>query len=218
MEEELLGLNNFWKLTKSQKIRRSDYIIDMIAEKIDNNQYIKRFMRYYSTNPLSKKGFINGKTIIQKDLKDSLMKDTQEIESPFIIDNDERGSKKCLFTYGFNDDIVVDEQNYIFIENKKIIYDNVNKMATMYLTISILVPDVYLELRDNDCDYIIRRNKIIANTIENMLGDYTVDDKYSKYIGNIKFELTDYNEDRLSNNSNKILTTLVYKTKYSTVR
>ena len=58
MEEELLGLNNFWKLTKSQKIRRSDYIIDMIAEKIDNNQYIKRFMRYYSKNPLSKKGFI----------------------------------------------------------------------------------------------------------------------------------------------------------------
>ena len=210
MEEELLGLNNFWKLTKSQKIRRSDYIIDMIAEKIDNNQYIKRFMRYYSTNPLSKKGFIKNRTVIQKDLKDSLLEDTNEIN---IIE-----SKKCLFTYGFNDDIVVDEQNYIFIENKKIIYDNVNKMATMYLTISILVPDVYLELRDNDCDYIIRRNKIIANTIENMLGDYTVDDKYSKYIGNIKFELTDYNEDRLSKNSNKILTTLVYKTKYSTVR
>lgn len=210
MEEELLGLNNFWKLTKSQKIRRSDYIIDMIAEKIDNNQYIKRFMRYYSTNPLSKKGFIKNRTVIQKDLKDSLLEDTNE------INNIE--SKKCLFTYGFNDDIVVDEQNYIFIENKKIIYDNVNKMATMYLTISILVPDVYLELRDNDCDYTIRRNKIIANTIENMLGDYTVDDKYSKYIGNIKFELTDYNEDRLSNNSNKILTTLVYKTKYSTVR
>ena len=210
MEEELLGLNNFWKLTKSQKIRRSDYIIDMIAEKIDNNQYIKRFMRYYSKNPLSKKGFIKNRTVIQKDLKDSLLEDTNE------INNIE--SKKCLFTYGFNDDIVVDEQNYIFIENKKIIYDNVNKMATMYLTISILVPDVYLELRDNDCDYIIRRNKIIANTIENMLGDYTVDDKYSKYIGNIKFELTDYNEDRLSRNSNKILTTLVYKTKYSTIR
>ena len=210
MEEELLGLNNFWKLTKSQKIRRSDYIIDMIAEKIDNNQYIKRFMRYYSTNPLSKKGFIKNRTVIQKDLKDSLLEDTNE------INNIE--SKKCLFTYGFNDDIVVDEQNYIFIENKKIIYDNVNKMATMYLTVSILVPDVYLELRDNDCDYTIRRNKIIANTIENMLGDYTVDDKYSKYIGNIKFELTDYNEDRLSNNSNKILTTLVYKTKYSTIR
>lgn len=210
MEEELLGLNNFWKLTKSQKIRRSDYIIDMIAEKIDNNQYIKRFMRYYSKNPLSKKGFIKNRIVIQKDLKDSLLEDSNE------INNIE--SKKCLFTYGFNDDIVVDEQNYIFIENKKIIYDNVNKMATMYLTISILVPDVYLELRDNDCDYTIRRNKIIANTIENMLGDYTVDDKYSKYIGNIKFELTDYNEDRLSNNSNKILTTLVYKTKYSTVR
>lgn len=210
MEEELLGLNNFWKLTKSQKIRRSDYIIDMIAEKIDNNQYIKRFMRYYSKNPLSKKGFIKNRIVIQKDLKDSLLEDSNE------INNIE--SKKCLFTYGFNDDIVVDEQNYIFIENKKIIYDNVNKMATMYLTISILVPDVYLELRDNDCDYTIRRNKIIANTIENMLGDYTVEDKYSKYIGNIKFELTDYNEDRLSNNSNKILTTLVYKTKYSTVR
>ena len=210
MEEELLGLNNFWKLTKSQKIRRSDYIIDMIAEKIDNNQYIKRFMRYYSTNPLSKKGFIKNRTVIQKDLKDSLLADSNE------INNIE--SKKCLFTYGFNDDIVVDEQNYIFIENKKIIYDNVNKMATMYLTISILVPDVYLELRDNDCDYTIRRNKIIANTIENMLGDYTVEDKYSKYIGNIKFELTDYNEDRLSRNSNKILTTLVYKTKYSTIR
>ena len=210
MEEELLGLNNFWKLTKSQKIRRSDYIIDMIAEKIDNNQYIKRFMRYYSTNPLSKKGFIKNRIVIQKDLKDSLLEDSNE------INNIE--SKKCLFTYGFNDDIVVDEQNYIFIENKKIIYDNVNKMAIMYLTISILVPDVYLELRDNDCDYIIRRYKIIANTIENMLGDYTVDDKYSKYIGNIKFELTDYNEDRLSRNSNKIFTTLVYKTKYSTVR
>ena len=210
MEEELLGLNNFWKLTKSQKIRRSDYIIDMIAEKIDNNQYIKRFMRYYSKNPLSKKGFIKNRIVIQKDLKDSLLEDSNE------INNIE--SKKCLFTYGFNDDIVVDEQNYIFIENKKIIYDNVNKMATMYLTISILVPDVYLELRDNDCDYTIRRNKIIANTIENMLGDYTVDDKYSKYIGNIKFELTDYNEDRLSRNSNKILTTLVYKTKYSTIR
>ena len=46
MEEKLYDLNNYWKLTKSQKIKRSDNKINMIAEMIDNNQYIKRFMRY----------------------------------------------------------------------------------------------------------------------------------------------------------------------------
>lgn len=215
MSEKLLDLNNYWKITKSQKIKRSDYIIDMIAEMIDNNQYIKRFMRYYSENPLAKRGTLkNNKKINQPNLNDSLMKDTLEVDSP----NENTESKRCLFTWGFNDNLNVDEQNYIFIENHRINYDNNNKMATMYINISILIPDTYLELKDSESEHVIRRNKIIADTIDNMLGEYTVDNKYSKLLGNIQFELTDYSEGRLSNNNNKIISVLTYKTTYNTGR
>ena len=215
MEEKLYDLNNCWKLTKSQKIKRSDNIINMIAEMIDNNQYIKRFMRYYTKNPLANRSEDNrGKIIKQHNLKDSLMENTNEVKSP--ISEDDIISKRCLFTWGFNDDINVDEQNYIFIENTNINFDNYNKTATMYLNISILIPDIYLELKSDD--NIIRRNKIIADTIDNMLGEYTVDNKYSKLLGNIQFELTNYTEGRLAKNSNKIMSILTYKTTYNTGR
>ena len=215
MEEKLYDLNNCWKLTKSQKIKRSDNIINMIAEMVDNNQYIKRFMRYYTKNPLANRSEDNrGKIIKQHNLKDSLMENTNEVKSP--ISEDDIISKRCLFTWGFNDDINVDEQNYIFIENTNINFDNYNKTATMYLNISILIPDIYLELKSDD--NIIRRNKIIADTIDNMLGEYTVDNKYSKLLGNIQFELTNYTEGRLAKNSNKIMSILTYKTTYSTSR
>ena len=215
MEEKLYDLNNYWKLTKSQKIKRSDNIINMIAEMIDNNQYIKRFMRYYTKNPLANHSEDHrGETVKQPNLKDSLMEDTNEVKSP--ISEDSISSKRCLFTWGFNDDINIDEQNYIFIENTNINFDNYNKTATMYLNISILIPDIYLELKSDD--NIIRRNKIIADTIDNMLGEYTVDNKYSKLLGNIQFELTNYTEGRLAKNSNKIMSILTYKTTYSTSR
>ena len=215
MGEKLYDLNNYWKLTKSQKIKRSDNIINMIAEMIDNNQYIKRFMRYYTKNPLANRIEDNrGETIKQPDLKDSLMENTLEVKSP--NSNKNPISKRCLFTWGFNDDINIDEQNYIFIENTNINFDNYNKTATMYLNISILIPDIYLELKSDD--NIIRRNKIIADTIDNMLGEYTVDNKYSKLLGNIQFELTNYTEGRLAKNSNKIMSILTYKTTYSTSR
>ena len=47
-----------------------------------------------------------------------------------------------------------------------------------------------------------------------MLGDYTVDDKYTDQLGNIKFTLTDYTEGRLSKTSNKVISALTYRCSY----
>ena len=210
-EENLLGLNNYWNLTTSQKMKRSDYIIDIITEKIDNNQYIKRFMRYNSNNPLAKKIIKDGKNILQPNLKDSLLVSTNEVKD---INKKSVESKRCLYTWGFNGKIETDEQNYIFIENHKINYNNINKMADMFLNIKIVIPDIYLELKDDETDFPIRRNKIIACTIDNMLDEYTVDNKYTDQLGNIKFELTDYSEGRLSKDSNKVVSALIYRCSY----
>lgn len=210
-EENLLGLNDFWNITTSQKLKRSDYIVNMVIEKIDNNQYIKRFMRYNSDNPLMKKYIKDDKTILQPNLKNSLTIDTNEIKD---INKKPTLNRRCLYRWGFNSKIETNEQNYIFVENHQITFNNINKMATMFLNISIIIPDVYLELKDNESDFKITRNRIIAHTIDNMLDEYTVDNEFSEQLGNIKFQLTDYSESRLSRDSNKIISTLVYKCSY----
>ena len=144
MEEKLYDLNNYWKLTKSQKIKRSDNIINMIAEMVDNNQYIKRFMRYYSNNPLANRSEDNnGKTIKQPNLKDSLMEDTNEVKSP--ISEDSISSQRCLFTWGFNDNLNVDA----FIEQAESF--KLSKMGIMNKIVE------KISIMDNAAPWMVRR-------------------------------------------------------------
>lgn len=202
-----LELNNFWNFTKSQKISRSAYIIDLIANKIDNNQYIKRFIRYNTINPLSKRSKnYNNETIIQPDLNTSLKNNSNEIKNTKgeIVE-----SNKSLYLRAFNENMTTDKQNYIFIENNHNTYSR--DFATMYFRVHILTPSSFLEIEDENSDINIARNKAIACVIDDMLDQYTVDDKYSDLVGNIQFELTDYNEERLSNSNEIIITTLAYK-------
>lgn len=206
MDDKLLGLNNFWEKTTSQKIKRSDYILIMIKDMIDSNQYLKRFIRYSSENPLAK-------TCVNKDGKEIIQ---PNLLKPISENNSE--GKKNLFLYGFNQDINIKDQNYIFLENYKIVYDNYNNIANMFINITILTQVPYLDLKDSDSDFKIHRNKIIAHTIDNMLDGYTIDNDFSKIIGNLKFELDDYSEIRLSKENDFILTVMTYKTQYRTDR
>ena len=59
--------------TISNKIRKIGLMVAYITQKIDNNQEIKRFMRYMTVNPLSSRGKDqNGNVVNQVDLNKSL--------------------------------------------------------------------------------------------------------------------------------------------------
>lgn len=208
---DILGLNNFWEFTKSQKISRGAYIIDFVVDKIDNNQNIKRFMRYHTLNPLAKKSKnYEGVEIIQKDLKDSLTVKSYEIS---VKDKGEHISyDKSLYNRAFNENMIINKQNYIFVENNHNIYNG--DFATMYFKINILTPATYLDIEDEETGIHISRNKAIACVIDGMLDGYIVDEQnYSDLVGNIQFNLADYSEMRLSSSNDIVLTTLIYKVK-----
>lgn len=215
-ENNLLGLNDFWNLTKSQKLSRGAYIINMISEKIDNNQHIKRLMRYLTKDPLAKKSIdLNEKTIIQKDI-------TTSLQEGYILKYASEEEKKVsfprvLYKTSFNSNMKVVDQCYIFVENYRGIYKD-NGMSTMYFAIHVIVPDDYNYICDTETNIGINRNMAIGCLIDNMLDDYTVDDKYTNLVGNITFKLMDFEQKRLGNNTRAIRLTLTYKTELCSER
>ena len=99
--------NSIKNVTYSQKFRRITAIRKYMLDAIDNDQAIRRLMRYFTTTPLSKKGVTyDGNMINQPDLKTSLKVDTDEGEM-------------CLYTGMFDPDMETVYKNYIFIQHSE---------------------------------------------------------------------------------------------------
>ena len=79
------GMNNKYLDTKSQKLSRIVPIKNLIIDKIDENQNIKRLCRYMTTTPLLPKGkTYDGKIINQPDLTESLKVDVETKGEAFV--------------------------------------------------------------------------------------------------------------------------------------
>lgn len=167
------NFNMINEVTYSQKFRRITAMRKYMIDKIDEDQYIKRLMRYFTTTPLAKRGVTyDGKIIEQPDLKTTLKDDTEEGEI-------------CLFTGIFDPDMETIYKNYIFIQHyDTYTYDNV--MQKTNFSIYVLVDDKYNSLKN----YGEERLYEIADRIAQLLDNHTIENmEIVDDIGNVKFQI-----------------------------
>ena len=78
-----MGINNKFKNTKSQFIYKSGLLSGYIANRLDNNQNVKRYLYYNTINPLGDKGLgLDNNIISQPDITKSLL-ETQIFDGMF---------------------------------------------------------------------------------------------------------------------------------------
>ena len=195
--------NSIKNVTYSQKFRRITAIRKYMLDAIDNDQAIRRLMRYFTTTPLSKKGVTyDGNMINQPDLKTSLKVDTDEGEM-------------CLYTGMFDPDMETVYKNYIFIQHyDTYTYDDV--MQTTNFNIYILVDDKYNPLKN----YGEERIYEIADRIAQLLDGHTIEnDEIIDEIGNVKFNIKGrISEVRLSKTKTMNLLAIPFEIKNSVMR
>ena len=69
-----MAINDKFNNTKTQFIYKSGLLSNYVAYRLDNNQNIKRYLTYYTINPLGSKGLTkDNKVIDQPDIEDSLI-------------------------------------------------------------------------------------------------------------------------------------------------
>lgn len=167
------SFNTIKDVTSSQKFRRITAMRKYMIDAMDNDQAIKRLMRYFTTTPLSKRGVTyDNKMIEQPDLSTTLKVDTEEGEM-------------CLYTGMFDPDMETIYKNYIFIQHyETYTYDDV--IQTTHFYIYILVDDKYNSLKN----YGEERIYEIADRIAQLIDGHTIEnDELVDEIGNIKFKI-----------------------------
>ncbi len=194
-----MGINNKYDNLKTQFIYKSGLLSYYVAERLNNNQKIKRLLRYQTINPLSDKG---------------LTKDNKIVEQPDI---EEDLLDVCIFDGMFNQ--YMEElhlcQIYIHTYSGRNDYD----WGEIYIAINILIPSTFEKL----VNFGEKRSFAIASEVEDMFQDICVDkDNADKYLvdklGNLKFVVTQFENSRLSKTNNIVLNTIVLKTGVSTRR
>lgn len=189
--------------TYSQKFRRITALRKYMVDAMDNDQAIKRLMRYLTTTPLAKRGVgYDNKMIEQPDLTTSLKVDTEEGEM-------------CLFTGMFDPDMETIYKNYIFVQHyDTYAYDDVMQTTTFY--IYVLVDDKYNYLKN----YGEERIYEIADRIAQLLDNHVIEnEELVDEIGNIKFKIKGrISEVRLSKTKTINLLTIPIEVSNSVMR
>lgn len=195
--------NNLKNATSSQKFRRITALRKYMLDAIDDDQAIKRLMRYMTKTPLAKKGVqYDGKLIEQPDLTTTLREDTSEGEM-------------VLFTGIFDPDMETIYKNYIFIQHyDTYTYDDV--MQKTNFNIHILVDDKYNKLKN----YGEERIYEIADRIAQLIDDHTIDDEdLVDCIGHVQFKIRGrISEMRLSKTKTITLLTIPVEISNSVMR
>ena len=194
-----MRINNKHDNTKTQFIYKSGLLSNYVAYRLDNNQNIKRYLTYYTINPLGDKGLTKDNKIInQPDVEDSLI-DSQIYDGMFNEYMEEL--HKC--------------QIYIHTYKGKVD----SEWATIYIAVNILVPKVFEKL----ANFGEKRSFAIASEIEDMFQDIciakdTAEDYMINKLGNLKFEVTQFENSRLSKTNNIVVNTMILRTGVSTRR
>lgn len=198
-----MGLNDKNIGKKCQFIKKCGLLSGYIADRIDNNQNIKRLLKYQTKNPLGQVGIsLGNKKVPQPDITESL------IDSDYIMNG------------MFDEDMSSIVKNQVFIHvyngNKT---DMVNGQVN--IAINILI-DKKFEYLSNSFEL---RSYAIADEIENMFSDTYIDKDNSdndiiKDLGNLKFSLNrnSFTYSRLSKSNNIVLFTLILTTNINPIR
>lgn len=198
-----MGLNDKNIGKKCQFIKKCGLLSGYIADRIDNNQNIKRYLKYQTRNPLGQVGIsLDNKKVPQPDITESL------IDSDYIMNG------------MFDEDMssIVRNQLYIHVYN-----GNKSDMVSGQVNIAINI------LIDKKFEYLANKFELrtyaIADEIENMFSDVYIDKDNSdndiiKDLGNLKFNLNknSFTYGRLSKSNNIVLFTLILTTNINPIR
>lgn len=198
-----MGLNDKNIGKKCQFIKKCGLLSGYIADRIDNNQNIKRLLKYQTRNPLGQVGIsLDNKKVPQPDITESL------IDSDYIMNG------------MFDEDMSSIVKNQVFIH----VYSGSKTdmvSGQVNIAINILVDKKFEDLSNS----FEKRSYAIADEIENMFSDVYMDNDNSdkdiiKDLGNLKFSLNrnSFKYDRLSKSNNIILFTLILTTNINPIR
>lgn len=200
-----MGLNDKHIGKRTQFIRKAGMLSGYIANILDKDQRIKRYLYYNTLMPLAKKskGY-DGKVVEQPDIDFSLIDDDYIINGMFDEDM-EQLVKNQLYVH-------------VFKGNRN---DDVN--ATVYIAINILV-DKKFEHLVNKWDL---RSYQIGDIVEELFNDVYIDknntdEEIIKELGNLHFKLISnggsFTYDRLSKTNSIVLQSIVLTTTLNTLR
>lgn len=107
-----LGLNNNLKNTKCSKVRSIGLLISYVVnEIIDKSQDLKRYFVYLTEDPLADRSKdLNGKTVTQRDISDSLTS-VREIDRETNIPR----TVEILKNGMFKDEVDIKSRTYCFV-------------------------------------------------------------------------------------------------------
>ena len=194
-----MDINNKFKNTKSQFIYKSGLLSGYVAHRLDNNQNIKRYLCYPTLNPLGDEGLkLNSEIIQQPNITESLL-------------------DRYIFDSMFNESMEELHESQIYIHTYKGRSDG--EWGEIYIAINILIPLTYEKL----ANFGDKRSFAIASEIEDMFQDIciakdTAEDYMINKLGNLKFEVTQFENSRLSKTNNIVVNTMILKTGVSTRR
>lgn len=183
-----------WKLlnTKSTKLRKVTSIRKLIIDIINENQSIKRYMRFTTKMPLAKKSIDNnGNVKVQNDIVNSLLIDSNEGE-------------QCLFSGSFNPEMSNIQIPYIFVHSYRTRVRGSD--STINFAIHIVCPQKYNTLQHYGDERIYE----IGEQIIELLDGYTIENSdIAEVTGNVTFICEgDIEEYRLSKTSDIIVLTI----------
>lgn len=197
-----MSLNNYKNL--SNKIRKVSLLTSHIIDKIDGNQNIKRLLFYNTINPLAIKGVEYDKDIInQPDITRSLYYDETKENKSYIVNG--------TFDIDMKDEL----ENCLYIHCYSGRFrDN---MGVLKIAVNILVPKQYEFLASKGDT----RSNLIAQEVANLFDNINLNNNNCEIVdelGNLEFELVDYDSGRLSKTNTMILTTLIFDVNIATIR
>ena len=188
-----MDINNKFKNTKSQFIYKSGLLSGFIANRLDSNQKIKRYLCYPTLNPLGDEGLkLNAEIIPQPDITESLL--------------DIR-----IFDSMFNESMEELHEAQIYIHTYK--GRNDGEWGDIYVAINILIPLSYEKL----ANFGEKRSFAIATEVEDMFQNICVakdnaEEHLIDKLGNLKFKIIQFDNSRLSKTNNIVLNTVILKT------
>ena len=211
-----------WMKTHDVFLRKGSLIVNYMIDRIENDeeysQMIRRLCRYMTIDPLAfKSTYINakGEEVEQKqlDLKDSLCVSSFEGTRLEIVDGEKTTTikpKPVLYNGGFNQEMKTIDQCYVFVHNYR--NNPVGKdTGLIYVRIDIIIPDKYDKILDFDSGLTIKRGDALCFLIDDLFNKRVIkDEKFSKYLGNLKFNLYDNYNARLTKTSDGAIYTLIY--------
>lgn len=211
------NMDKSWYKTHDMFLRKGSLITNYMIDRINNDevysQIIKRLFRYMTVDPIAMKSVnYNDDEVLQPNLKDGLMEHTTE--GTQSDEEDSYGVKittnPCMFNKSFNQNMKISEQCFLFIHNYRNKPTHEDR-GEIYVRIDIVVPDKYDDIYDFDSGMTIKRGSAMSFVIDDLFNNRTItDEKFSNYLGNIKFQLQDYGSVRLTKTNDGIVYSLLY--------